>query len=192
MESGRTRSTARPSAVCGARPRTWTTGDDSRCLPHDQGRGGGELVGKGNLGGDQDAAVAIRRAAEIDQRRHAADPDRRAGDAQPPGAAEAVVDDDAEIDPQPRPQAVAQPFGAGIGVLRQQQHRLSAVIGLDVRCIDACIRHHHAMAVAHDEDAGNGAEHLLRFTQNQFDQARVLLGLLGELTGFLGGGDVVQ
>src|SRR5690348_14460453 len=93
-------------------------------LSHEQGCRRRELVRGADLGHPQRAPGPVRSAPQVDQGRKPGDADRRADRAKPPGATEAVVDDDAELRAGNRAEALTQALGARVGIFGQQQHRL--------------------------------------------------------------------
>ena len=83
---------------------------------------------------------------------------------------------------------VADPARRRVGILRQQQRVLVAIV-LDVRLIDAGLRADEPEPMPHDQHAGFLAQHGGRFAQDQFDEARIFFGFLRELDRFAAGRD---
>ena len=63
---------------------------------HEEACGGGEFIGDRQDCGAEKFAMAVARAAQIDERGHALRADGYVGEAQTPRAAERIADDDSE------------------------------------------------------------------------------------------------
>ena len=85
----------------------------------------------------------------------------------------------------------AQRLGRGVGIDRQQQHALdaAAVVGRDIRMVDAGIGHHVAEPVLGDHQVRAVPHDAPRLGQDHLDEARVLLDLGGERDGLRRGLD---
>ena len=117
-------------------------------LAHDQHGRRRHRIGKADLGHLQRPARQVLLAAPVPQRRHAGRADGEPDGAEPPGAADAVGDDDADVGAEMRVEPLLEAPRAGVGVLRQQQHAPAVVLGSEVRLVDAGIGHHQAVRVA--------------------------------------------
>ena len=85
-------------------------------------------------------------------------------------------------------QSLAQPRGGGVGIERQQQRPVLAAV--DIREVDARVRGHEPEAVSDDEDSGYGPRDPDRLSEDELDEAGVLLRHDGELLGPFRGNDV--
>ena len=101
----------------------------------------------------------------------------------PPWSPERIRDDDAQFQPQPRPNYGGDFRGRAIGRFGQQQHAVLTWIELrpQIRGIDARVGHDQPQFVPRYQHARRRTHHGGAFTQGQFDQSRVLAGRLRDL-----------
>ena len=125
-------------------------------------------------------AEQIGPTAHVHERRQPRGAERDTDRAAPPRASPAVGDDDGEPLAEMRGEPIEQVGGRGIGIARQQQHRLRAQVGVDVGTIDAGIRHDEAEPMLDDQHAGPVANYPPRLSENDLDQPRVLVDFGGK------------
>ncbi len=90
-------------------------------LSRDEVGGRGDLIGERDLGGGELAAVAVAPAAPVVERVDAGAADRHLALPAPPGAPEAVGDDDREPPPGGRRELAPQPPRGLVGIGGEQQ-----------------------------------------------------------------------
>ena len=153
-----------------SRPRTIAAGTPAR-LVADEVRRRRRLVGDRDLGRLERAAAGVGAAAPVVERGDAGAADRDLGLAEPPGAAEAVGDDDAYPPRRCGLDLGPDPPGGCIGVLGQQRDR--ARLG-QVRAVDPGVGADEAMVGLDDQDAALGTQDAPALGEDQLDQRRVL------------------
>ena len=149
---------------------------------HEKTGGGGEFIGDGKDRGAEKLAMAVARAAKIDESGNAGCADGDVGEAEAPGAAEGVADDDGEALAGSSAKSGGEAAGGAIGIFGQERDEIAAG---DVRMVDACIGADETVMSFNDEDAlrANDAAGL---AQNGFDETRIVRHFFGEGDG-LGG-----
>ncbi len=174
---GRTIAAAGASGADQERPRTKTIGVASAAWPW-----------------TSEAAAAISSAKPVSvtsslRRRQAGGAERDADGAAPPWPAEAVADDHRDAFAGAGGELLLQCECRAVGIERQQQDALGAVLRRDVRMIDAGIGHDKAEAVLDDDQIRPVPHDAPGFGQHDLDKARVLAGLGGERDRAVGGLD---
>src|SRR5579862_4603817 len=152
-------------------------------LSHDERRGRSHFIGHAEVGRAQGTSVKVGRTAQIEQSGKTADADRRTDRAVSPGAADAVVDDDADIAMRARTKRFAQTSGAVIGIPGEQQHARIAPVGVNVGRIDTGVGQHEATNILDHDHACTHAQHLARLTEDDLDEPGVLVRDACELHG---------
>lgn len=128
---------------------------EPRGLALDQVAGGGQLVGRGDDRGGERVAVRVGAAAQVVQHTDARRADRHIGQTRPPGAAEGVGDDDADLDAERVAQALADGARGGVRVLGEQQDRARGRVG----GVDAGGGHDQALPVLDDAQGAAPGHH---------------------------------
>ncbi len=101
----------------------------------------------------------------------------------PPGATEAVVDDDSKCHAKMRVEPALQRETGAVGVRRQEQHALALLGVIDIGLVDPGIRHDEAQAMLDDHHVALAAKDLGRFGEDHLDETRILVTLARDLLG---------
>ena len=143
---------------------------------HEEPRSGGEFIGNGEDCGAEKFAMAVARAAEIDERWDTGRADGHVDQTQAPGAAKRVADDDGEALTGFLAQSVGKPAGGTVGIFWKERDEIAAA---DIRMVHACIGANETVMRFDDEDA-IGAHDAPRFAKDYLDETWIVHEFFGQ------------
>jgi len=93
---------------------------------HEEPCSGGEFIGNGEDCGAEKFAMAVARAAEIDERWDTGRADGHVDQTQAPGTAKGVADDDGDAFSRLFAQCVGKPAGGTVGIFWEERDKIAA------------------------------------------------------------------
>src|SRR6266699_4947886 len=144
-------------------------------LAHQEAGSGSELIGDGEDRRGERLSLAILRASQIEKHGNAGSADGDICQAEAPGAAKSVANDDGEAFAGSLAERGDKLFGGTIGIAGEQSHDVAAT---NIRMVDPGIGADETVVSFRNQDllAAHDAPRLL---QNDFNDARVLLQTMG-------------
>src|SRR6266849_1913995 len=151
-------------------------------LFHEEAGGGGELIGNGEYRCGERLSVAIARAAKIDEYGHTRRANSHIGQAQTPGPAEGVTDDDGDAFAGALTKSGGEFFCGTVRMAWEQSYK---IVARDIGMVNAGIGADETMTGFRDEHV-IAADDAPRLIQDHLDGTGIFLQPRGERTGLRG------